>query len=72
MNVSQAMKHSNKLGAGAAKRKKLPPNKRGEAVMKEYHRGTLHSGSGKIVTKPSQARAIARSESGKPMTKRKR
>lgn len=39
--------------------------------MKEWKRGTLHSGSGQIVTNPKQAIAIGMSESGqgnKPKT----
>ncbi len=31
-------------------------------VMREYHAGKLHSGSGKPVTNPKQAKAIAMSE----------
>ena len=33
-------------------------------VMREFHAGTLKSSSGHKVTKPSQAKAIAMSESG--------
>lgn len=58
-------KHPDKLGAGAKKRKKL--KKKGdkvEAVMHEYKRGTLHSGSGQKVTDKKQALAIALSEAG--------
>lgn len=58
----EAMRHPNVLGAGAAKRRKLPPGERGEVVMEEFRRGTLHSGSGQIVKDPAQARAIAFSE----------
>ncbi|MDD2493953.1 MAG: DUF6496 domain-containing protein [Tissierellia bacterium] len=61
--IKNAMKHPNVLGAGAKKRKKLPPKKRTTAVMKEWKRGTLHSGSGKIVKSKKQAIAIAISES---------
>ncbi len=31
-------------------------------VMREFHEGTLHSGSGKVVTSQKQAAAIAYSE----------
>lgn len=63
--IKSAMKHSNKLGAGAAKRKAIKnPGTKVHTVMKEYKRGTLHSGSGAIVKKRSQAIAIALSESG--------
>jgi hypothetical protein len=63
--VTAAMDHSNKLGAGADKRKGLSPDDKFAAVMREFHRGTLHSSDGKIVTDPAQAKAIAASESGK-------
>lgn len=37
-------------------------------VMREYYAGKLHSGgSGRIVTKPSQAKAIAMSEGRKTL-----
>jgi len=65
MTVKQSMKHSNILGAGAKKRKKLKTRReKFNAVMKEFERGTLHSGSGEIVTDRDQALAIAYSESG--------
>lgn len=67
MNQAQreALKHPNKLGAGAAKRRKLKPNERGEVIAKEFEHGTLHSGSGDIVTNPAQMRAIISSETKK-------
>lgn len=41
-------------------------------VMSEYKEGTLHSGkSGKVVTNPRQAIAIAMSEAGKKMRVKK-
>lgn len=40
-------------------------------VMREFHRGTLRSSSGKKVTKPSQAKAIAMSEQRRVRRKRK-
>jgi hypothetical protein len=52
-------KHSNKLGAGAEKRKSLAPKDKIHAVMGEFKRGTLHSGSGDIVKKQRQAIAIS-------------
>lgn len=61
--IAKAMKHPDKLGAGAAKRRKLPPKKRTEAVMSEFKRGTLRSGSGHHTTNRKQAIAIAMSES---------
>ena len=61
----EAMKHPDKLGAGAKKRKHLPGKEKVHVVMKEYKRGTLHSGSGAKVTNPKQAIAIALSESRK-------
>ena len=59
------MEHPNVLGAGAAKRKSLPPKDKVDVVMKEFKRGTLHSGSGGIVTNRKQAVAIALSEARK-------
>ena len=64
---SNVMKHSNKLGAGASKRKAsgLSGKNKRKVVMAEFSRGTLHSGSGDIVTDPKQAVAIAYSEARK-------
>lgn len=58
----EAMKHPNVLGAGAEKRRKLPPKERGAVIAAEYEKGTLHSGSGKIVKNPAMMRAIIYSE----------
>ena len=66
-----ALKHPNKLGAGAAKRKKLHGVAKIPVVMTEFKRGTLHSGSGKIVKNKKQAIAIALSEAGKSKSKKK-
>lgn len=75
MNLEQrlAMRHSNKLGAGAKKRKHLQGKEKVGVVMSEFKRGTLHSGSGDIVTNPKQAVAIAMNEAGlsKRLSKRK-
>lgn len=60
-----AMKHPDVLGAGAKKRKSLPAKDKIAVVEREFHRGTLHSGSGAKVTNPKQAIAIALSEAGK-------
>lgn len=68
--IKEAMIHSDKLGAGAKKRKKLTPNEKTTVVMKEWKKGTLHSGSGKIVTNKNQAIAIALSEAGKSKKKK--
>lgn len=63
--VKEAMKHPDKLGAGAKKRKKLKdPQEKVAAVMGEFKRGTLHSGSGAKVTDRKQAISIAMSEAG--------
>lgn len=64
MNQAQkdAMKHENKLGEGANKRKKLKPHEKFAVVMAEFHKGTLHSSDGKIVKDRDQAIAIALSE----------
>lgn len=61
---TKALQHSNKLGAGAKARKSLKGQAKVEVVMKEYKRGTLHSGSGKIVKNRKQAIAIGLSEAG--------
>lgn len=60
-----AMKHPDKLGAGAKKRKKLAPKSKIKVVMEEFKRGTLNSGSGHKVTNPKQAVAIGYSEARK-------
>jgi hypothetical protein len=65
----KAMQHPDKLGAGAAKRKSLPAKDKKDVVMAEFHRGTLHSGSGEKVTNPKQAVAIAYSEAGEAKKK---
>lgn len=67
--IAKAMDHPDVPGAGAKKRRKLKRKHRATAVMKEYARGTLRSGSGEHVTSHEQAVAIAVSESKK---KRKR
>ena len=66
MNEAQtkATKHSNKLGAGAKKRRKLKGKEKIPVVMHEFKKGTLHSSSGEIVKNPKQAVAIAMSEAG--------
>jgi hypothetical protein len=65
MNVSQALKHQDILGAGARLRKKLKGKQsKVEAVMKEFKRGTLRSGGGPHVQNRKQAIAIALSEAG--------
>lgn len=63
--IVKAMKPPNKLGSGAKKRKSLKPKEKVQTVMKEFKRGTLHSGSGEIVTNPKQAIAIGLSEARK-------
>lgn len=64
MNKTEAMTHSNKLGAGAKKREHLPRKMKVGVVMSEFKRGTLHSGSGDIVKNPKQAIAIGLNEAG--------
>jgi len=61
--IRDSMRHPDELGEGAKRRVKLSPRDRRIAVMREYRRGTLHSGSGDIVTRPSQAVAIGIHES---------
>ena len=63
--IKEAMKHPDKLGAGAKKRKKLNAKEDVEAVLKEYKRGTLYSGSGEKAKSRKQAIAIALSEARK-------
>jgi hypothetical protein len=70
-SVKKAMKHPDKLGAGAKKRKELPAKEKIPVVMKEFARGTLNSGSGAKVTDKSQALAIGYSEAGKSKPKKK-
>lgn len=70
--VKKAMKHKNVLGAGAKKRKKLGGKAKIEVVMKEFKRGTLHSGSGAKVSNPKQAIAIGLSEARKAGAKIKK
>ena len=64
----KATQHPDKLGAGAAKRKKLTGKAKVPVVMHEWKAGTLHSGSGKKVPKEkegqAQAIAISMSEAG--------
>jgi hypothetical protein len=64
-SVEWAMHHKDVLGAGANKRTHLTNEDRFRAVMKEFMRGTLNSGSGKKVKNQKQALAIAYSEKGK-------
>lgn len=71
--MRKALIHQNVLGAGAKKRKKLLKGKEKiPVVMREFKRGTLHSGSGSIVKNPKQAVAIAMSEAGMSKKRRKR
>lgn len=58
-------KHPDVLGAGAKKRRKLGSKDKIHAVMGEFKRGTLHSGSGGKVRSRKQAIAIALSEARK-------
>lgn len=61
--VQEALKHPDELGEGANKRKKLTnPEDVWSAVMLEFKRGTLWSGSGSKVTNEKQAKAIAMAE----------
>ena len=70
--VTRAMQHADVPGAGARRRKRLRGQQKVHAVMGEYKRGTLRSGSGAKVTKRSQAIAIAMSEAGMSWKKRKK
>jgi len=53
------------------KRKHLKGKEKVGVVMHEFKRGTLHSGSGHIVTNPKQAVAIAMHEAGLSKDQRK-
>ena len=64
-SVQKAMKHPDVLGAGAKKRAHLGAKNTKKAVMAEYSKGTLRSGSGQHVKNAKQAYAIAMSESSK-------
>lgn len=70
--IQRALRGSTKLGAGAKRRKKLKPKEKVKTVLKEFSRGTLHSGSGEIVKSKKQALAIALSEAGLSRKKRKK
>lgn len=63
--VRKALRHKNEFGAGARLRKRLRSKDKIHAVMSEFKRGTLHSGSGGIVKSKRQAIAIALSEARK-------
>lgn len=63
--VRRALRHGDTLGAGAAKRASLSGRDKVRVVMREFKRGTLHSGSGGIVRNRKQAVAIALSEARK-------
>lgn len=64
--LRKAYKHSNELGAGARAREKhlKTPEENIEATMHEFKEGTLHSGSGQLVTDRKQALAIAMRTAG--------
>jgi hypothetical protein len=65
----EAMRHPDKLGAGAAKRKSLSAKEKIPTVMREFSRGSLFSGSGHKVKDKAQALAIGYSEAGKSKKK---
>ena len=69
--AKKAMHHPDKLGAGAKKRKELPNKEKIPVVMKEFSKGTLHSGSGAKVKSKAQALAIGYSEAGEKRKKGK-
>jgi hypothetical protein len=61
--IQKAMKHKAVPGSGASKRRSIrSAQTKYEIVMREFHRGTLFSSSGKKVHDVNQAQAIAYSE----------
>jgi hypothetical protein len=62
--------HPDRLGAGAKRRRKLKGKDKIHAVMGEFKRGKLRSGSGHKVTSRKQAVAIAMSEARKKLGKK--
>lgn len=56
--VRSALHHPDVLGAGAAKRKHLNKKDNAAALIEEYKRGTLRSGSGAYVRSEAQLKAI--------------
>ncbi len=62
--------HPDEPGEGAKKRKGLNKFDKVRAVMGEYKRGKLRSGSGEHVKDEAQAKAIAMSESGQSKGKK--
>lgn len=64
MTPDESLKHPDKPGAGAEKRKHLSGEDKIKAVMKEFEQGTLRDSNGKHVTDKKQALAIAYSEAG--------
>lgn len=73
-SVRRAMRHPDRYGAGAKKRRRLrSARNKARAVMGEFKRGTLHSGgSGRKVTSRRQAIAIAMSESRRSASGRRK
>jgi len=69
--VKKALRHPDKLGAGASKRRNLSPKDKAHTIGAEFQRGTLRSGSGKKVTSEAQKRAIIVSEAYPESRKRK-
>lgn len=65
-DISGAYRHPDVPGAGARRRRhlRLRGQRKVHAVMGEFKRGTLRSGSGRKVVKRKQAVAIAMSEAG--------
>jgi hypothetical protein len=62
--VRKALRHKDVPGAGAKARRKhrLNAEENAAALAKEFKRGTLRSGSGAVVRKRDQLRAITASE----------
>lgn len=65
-------RHPDKPGEGAKKRAHLKGQEKVHAVMGEFKRGKLRSGSGEVVKTRDQAQAIAMSEAGLSKEKKKK
>ena len=61
---------SHAFGEGAKRRRKMIPEHAFASGIEEFKHGTLHSGSGEIISDPAQAKAILISEAKKKALKK--